>query len=495
MSFAWCRRRHPEGVTQAGSRIPIAHPDRADRSDRPARRRYRRRSSSQPALASDASAPVAAGSTDTNSTSTVSTQTSGTNPVVAETVTPRTTSFTEGSSRFTWSGKWAFTSYSGYIGGRAKWSNSKGAVATFRFTGTRVSWIGPVGPTRGSAKIYLNGRYVKTVSTYSAHFAARRTLYTASWSTQAARKLQIVVVGTARHPTVAIDAVTVRSLVTVASPSPSPTPTPTPTPPPPPPPSGGTPRVSGPIEVTKSNVTIDGVSITSSGKTGYGIVAAGTSANPISNITIRNCKIKGFKFSILIRHAKNVVIENCTVTDADYAGIGLYSVVGGHVSGNTVQRIGTTRTNFSDPGMGNNAYGITLDRYSGGSLTSDPRSGSMTIDHNLIEDVPLWMGFNTHAGSHIVFSSNTIRRTPRAIFIAGDGAGNGPIDVKIIGNRVEQPVTKTGGTRDIEGILISSLQGGAITGNQVARGYGSPNGYDYGGHSTGITISGNVAIP
>ncbi len=55
-------------------------------------------------------------------------------------------------------------------------------------------------------------------------------------------------------------------------------------------------------------------------------------------------------------------------------------------------------------------------------------------------------------------------------------------------------MTKSGGTSDIEGILYSRLQGGSIKGNAVARGYGSPNGYDYGGSSTGVSISGNSSI-
>ncbi len=295
-----------------------------------------------------------------------------------------------------------------------------------------------------------------------------------------------MVVGTARHPTVAIDAMVVRSLVTVTSPPPA-----NPTPPPS---GGGSYRTSGPISITKSNVVIDGVSITSSGVSGIGIVAEGTASNPIENITIRNCKVKGFRLGIEVRHAKNVVVQNCIVTDADYVGIGYYSVVGGRISSNTVQRIGTTRTNFST-GIGNNAYGIILDRNASASLTTDPRVTNVVVDHNLVEDVPLWMGINTHAGAHLTFSNNIVRRTPRAIFVAGDGGGNSPIDVKITGNRLEQPVTKSGGTTNIEGILISSLSGGAITNNAVARAYGSPNGTDYGGASTGITRSGNVSIP
>ncbi len=253
------------------------------------------------------------------------------------------------------------------------------------------------------------------------------------------------------------------------------------------------PRVSEPIVVTTSNVTIDGVTITSSSSQGSAIQVTGTAETPIHDVTIRNCTLSGFGTGIEVRHAENVTIENCTITDADYAGIALYSAVGGRVSNNTVQRIGTTRTDLGGDAA-NNAYGITLDRFAGGSMTSDPRSANLTVDHNLVEDVPLWMGLNTHAGANITFSNNIVRRTPRAIFIAGDSADNPPMDVTVIGNRLEQPVTKPGGTDNIEGILYARLEGGSIDGNAVARGYGSPDGFDYQGASTGVTVSDNIAI-
>jgi hypothetical protein len=259
-------------------------------------------------------------------------------------------------------------------------------------------------------------------------------------------------------------------------------------------------RVSGPIVVTTSNVTIDGVSITSSGMSGAGIQATGTAANPIRNLTIRNCTIKGFRFGILMRHVQNLVIQNCRITDADYAGIGIYSGVGGRISGNIVQRIGMTRTNLSEPGIENNAYGITLDRNAWGSFTTDPRSSDFVIDHNLVEDVPLWMCMNTHAGARLTFSDNTTRRCPRAIFIAGDSGPytNHPIDVTVTRNRLEQAVTKTGGTTSKIGVLTAGLQGGSITNNAISSTFSAPV-YDYAGEGNGasvnVTISGTTIIP
>jgi hypothetical protein len=131
--------------------------------------------------------------------------------------TTSSTYYSETSSQIVYHGTWSSATYSGYLGGRIKWSRQKGATAVFSFTGTGVSWIGPVGPTRGQAKVYINGRYVKTVSMYARSFIARHTIYTASFATAQARSLKILVVGTAGRPTVAIDALVVRHLTTGAA--------------------------------------------------------------------------------------------------------------------------------------------------------------------------------------------------------------------------------------------------------------------------------------
>ncbi len=285
-----------------------------------------------------------------------------------------------------------------------------------------------------------------------------------------------------------------------APPSTAPTTDPTPTPAPATPKPTATPaptsKTSGPIQVSSDNVTIDGVTITSSGTTGAGISATGSASNPINNLTIRNCTIKGFHLGIYLRFVSNVTIENCTITDADYAGIAIFSGIGGTISGNTIQRIGMTRTDFSDPGMGNNAYGIMLNRSESSSLTSDPPTQNFMVDHNTVTNVPLWMCLNLHGARNITFSANTTGGCPRAIFIAGSPTGSGvtqSANVTVTGNRLEAPTTKSGGTTDLEGVLIASLQGGKITNNAISKAY-TPPVYDYQGNSVNVSISGTTGF-
>jgi parallel beta-helix repeat protein len=259
--------------------------------------------------------------------------------------------------------------------------------------------------------------------------------------------------------------------------------------------STGTLTPSGPIVVTQSGTTIDGVVIASRGRSGIGIWIDGTSDRPVRNVTIRNCAILGFNVGIEARHVTNLVIENCTVSGANYAGIAVYSGTGGRIAGNTIRDIGTDRTDLSVPFVGNNAYGITLDRNALRPLSSDPPSSDFVLTNNLIDNIPLWMGINTHAGVRLTITKNVIRATPRAIFIAGDNAGNPPRDVTISGNRLEDAETVPGGTADIEGILISKLQGGSITDNEISRTFGVPGVFDYLGQSVDVKMTGQRSIP
>ena len=281
-------------------------------------------------------------------------------------------------------------------------------------------------------------------------------------------------------PTVAPTATPAPSVAPTATVAPTPTPAPTST-------------VSGPIVVTANDVTIDGVRITSSGTTGIAIKAYGTTAAPIRNLTIRNCVIDGFDTAIEARHVVNLVIENCTITDAAYGGIMVFSGTGGRIANNTIQRIGPQTT----PTTAVNAYGIALSRVATADLVAEPRSSGFVVDGNLIEDIPTWHGLDTHAGSQITFSNNTIRRTMRPIFITGDAAGYHPTSITVLANRIEQAEAFAGGMGSAA-ITLVGLTGGLITDNQVSRTYPTPFVYDDfvdGGGSTDVAISGTVATP
>ena len=113
--------------------------------------------------------------------------------------------FSEKSKAIDYTGSWERAEHPSYRGDRARQAKRKGQTATFRFTGSQVAWNGPKGPTRGKAKVYLDGQYVKTVDLYSRQFDARNRIYTKTFAHSGAHTLTIKVMGTQGRPVVSID--------------------------------------------------------------------------------------------------------------------------------------------------------------------------------------------------------------------------------------------------------------------------------------------------
>jgi hypothetical protein len=114
--------------------------------------------------------------------------------------------FDEPAKAIAYSGTWRSASGSSYIGRKVKYATARGARATLTFTGRSVALVGPKGPTRGKASVYVDGRYVKTINLYSSRYRARQVIFVYNWSTSGTHRVRLVVSGTSGHPTVAIDA-------------------------------------------------------------------------------------------------------------------------------------------------------------------------------------------------------------------------------------------------------------------------------------------------
>jgi Transglycosylase-like domain len=115
----------------------------------------------------------------------------------------RDTRLAETSHAIRYSAGWKTARSSGYSGKQVLYATRTGASATLTFTGTGIAWIGPVGPTRGTARVYLDGKYVTTVSLRRAAFHARTILYARPFPTSGKHTLRIVVSSSGRP--VAID--------------------------------------------------------------------------------------------------------------------------------------------------------------------------------------------------------------------------------------------------------------------------------------------------
>jgi hypothetical protein len=118
--------------------------------------------------------------------------------------TIRASSISDGSSLLRWSGSWKRVSGSRYLGGYVHATNSNGPSVKISFSGASVSLVGPVGPTRGKSKVYIDGAYVATVDQYRSSYVPRKMLFARNLS-DGSHTVEIRALGTAGHPTVAVD--------------------------------------------------------------------------------------------------------------------------------------------------------------------------------------------------------------------------------------------------------------------------------------------------
>jgi hypothetical protein len=109
-------------------------------------------------------------------------------------------------SAIAWHGTWVTQSISSASGGSLRYGRFAGASATYTFTGSSIAWVAAHGPDRGSAKVYVDGVYIKTISLYSSVRSYRAIAFARNFGSTGTHTLKIVVVGTHGHPRVDIDA-------------------------------------------------------------------------------------------------------------------------------------------------------------------------------------------------------------------------------------------------------------------------------------------------
>ncbi|MHB8672944.1 MAG: fibronectin type III domain-containing protein [Candidatus Limnocylindrales bacterium] len=121
------------------------------------------------------------------------------------TVTPVTPILYEQTTHVAYSGAWKSATSARASGGSTRMTTAPGATATFTFVGSAVAFLSAMGPSSGSVRLYVDGRYVGTRSLYLAAPRNRQLVYATAWPSAGTHRLQVVTVGTARHPRVDID--------------------------------------------------------------------------------------------------------------------------------------------------------------------------------------------------------------------------------------------------------------------------------------------------
>lgn len=108
-----------------------------------------------------------------------------------------------------WSGTWTSYPAGSASGGSARYSTRAGASATHAFTGSGVALVMPKGPTRGHARVFLDGVLAGTINLYRASGVSRQIVFSRTWATEGTHSVTVQVVGTSGRPRVDLDAIVV----------------------------------------------------------------------------------------------------------------------------------------------------------------------------------------------------------------------------------------------------------------------------------------------
>jgi subtilisin family serine protease len=122
--------------------------------------------------------------------------------VVSTTLRPiddRSTSVTRSRG---WSRSWTSTSYRHTVTS----SSVRGARLSMTFTGRQVAVVGPRGPDRGAAKVYIDGSYVGTMTFWSSGAERLQLRFVKAFPTVGSHRITLQVIGTGTHPLFRVDA-------------------------------------------------------------------------------------------------------------------------------------------------------------------------------------------------------------------------------------------------------------------------------------------------
>jgi len=103
-------------------------------------------------------------------------------------------------------GTWKTLTTSVASGGSTRYATTKNASVSMTVTGSGFAWIAPKGKTSGSARVYIDGAWITDVSLYRSTTLSKTIVYSVRWATSGTHTIKVVVLGTAGHSRVDLDA-------------------------------------------------------------------------------------------------------------------------------------------------------------------------------------------------------------------------------------------------------------------------------------------------
>ncbi|HEX5823385.1 MAG TPA: S8 family serine peptidase [Candidatus Limnocylindrales bacterium] len=97
----------------------------------------------------------------------------------------------ERSSVVVYHGTWRKTLYSLASGGSTTYATATGARARMTFSGRAIAIVAPVGPTRGTAAVYVDGVYKRTVSFRATSGRSRMVMYSTTFAAVGSHSIEL----------------------------------------------------------------------------------------------------------------------------------------------------------------------------------------------------------------------------------------------------------------------------------------------------------------
>ena len=119
--------------------------------------------------------------------------------------TVRIVTFQNTNSAIKYSAGWNRLRSPGTSGGTINSTSKKNASAKLTFTGRQIAWVASKSALRGKARVYIDGKLVKTVDLHSKTLQRRRVVYTRGWATDGSHTIRIVNLATSGRPAIDID--------------------------------------------------------------------------------------------------------------------------------------------------------------------------------------------------------------------------------------------------------------------------------------------------
>jgi hypothetical protein len=112
----------------------------------------------------------------------------------------------ENSAKVSFHSAWKRRADATAVGRQLAGSTTAGSWARVTVTARAVAWVALKGPNEGKATVYVDGKAVATVDLRYASTMPHRVVWSRAWTTVGTHTIKIVVVGTAGHPRVDVDA-------------------------------------------------------------------------------------------------------------------------------------------------------------------------------------------------------------------------------------------------------------------------------------------------